>query len=86
MIYFFVACHLLSVDCRFRPLGIIVKIVDWKNVDFSANDVSGIIVQYPNTEGTVEDYSQLVSNAHKHGVSRKFVSLQNMKNAFWHGF
>lgn len=46
-----------------------MKVVDWKKVDFSDNKVSGIIVQYPNTEGTVEDYSQLVSSAHANGVS-----------------
>jgi glycine dehydrogenase len=60
--------NIALIQTRAEPMGIEVKIVDWKKADFSKNNVSGIIVQYPNTEGTVEDYANLVSSAHANGA------------------
>uniref|UniRef100_A0A915IS57 Glycine cleavage system P protein n=1 Tax=Romanomermis culicivorax TaxID=13658 RepID=A0A915IS57_ROMCU len=42
--------------------------MNWKNADFAPKTVSGIIVQYPNTEGTVEDFSVLVQKAREYGA------------------
>lgn len=38
-------------------------------MDLSNRDVSGILVQYPDTEGTVEDFTALVDDAHANGVN-----------------
>lgn len=38
-------------------------------MDFSGKDVSGVLFQYPDTEGRVEDFTALVDRAHKGGVS-----------------
>uniref|UniRef100_A0A4W4H5T6 Aromatic amino acid beta-eliminating lyase/threonine aldolase domain-containing protein n=1 Tax=Electrophorus electricus TaxID=8005 RepID=A0A4W4H5T6_ELEEL len=38
------------------------------DMDFSGNDVSGVLFQYPDTEGRVEDFSALVDGAHKGGA------------------
>ncbi len=38
-------------------------------VDFAKRDISGIIFQYPDTEGNVMDFSKVVEDAHQHGVS-----------------
>ncbi len=37
-------------------------------MDFSGKDVSGVLFQYPDTEGRVEDFTALVDRAHKGGV------------------
>lgn len=37
-------------------------------MDLSGNDVCGVLFQYPDTEGRVEDFSELVDRAHKGGV------------------
>lgn len=37
-------------------------------MDFSGKDVSGVLFQYPDTDGRVEDFSALVDRAHKGGV------------------
>ncbi|RXN22664.1 glycine dehydrogenase (decarboxylating) mitochondrial [Labeo rohita] len=37
-------------------------------IDFSGKDVSGVLFQYPDTEGRVEDFTALVDRAHKGGA------------------
>uniref|UniRef100_A0A673LXE4 Glycine dehydrogenase (decarboxylating), mitochondrial-like n=1 Tax=Sinocyclocheilus rhinocerous TaxID=307959 RepID=A0A673LXE4_9TELE len=37
-------------------------------MDFSGKDVSGVLFQYPDTEGRVEDFTALVDQAHKGGA------------------
>uniref|UniRef100_A0A9J8C0M7 Glycine dehydrogenase (decarboxylating) n=1 Tax=Cyprinus carpio carpio TaxID=630221 RepID=A0A9J8C0M7_CYPCA len=37
-------------------------------MDFSGKDVSGVLFQYPDTEGRVEDFTALVDRAHKAGA------------------
>lgn len=37
-------------------------------MDFSGKDVCGVLFQYPDTEGRVEDFTELVDRAHKGGV------------------
>lgn len=49
-------------------LGIEIERGDWRDVDLSNRDVSGILVQYPDTEGSVEDFTSLVDEAHANGV------------------
>ncbi|HPB06577.1 MAG TPA: aminomethyl-transferring glycine dehydrogenase subunit GcvPA, partial [Prolixibacteraceae bacterium] len=49
---------------RAEPLGIEVKVDNYKNFGFN-DKVFGVIVQYPNSEGNIEDYSALVETAHK---------------------
>lgn len=44
-------------------------------MDFSGNDVSGVLFQYPDTEGRVEDFMALVDRAHKGGVCTSQLSF-----------
>ncbi len=37
-------------------------------MDFSGKDVCGVLFQYPDTDGKVEDFTALVDRAHKGGV------------------
>ena len=41
---------------------------DWAELDMSGRDYGGVLVQYPDTEGTVKDYSKLVADAHSNGT------------------
>lgn len=56
------------VATRSESLGMDVVVGDVRQADFSNRDFSGVLIQYPDTEGTIEDYSELVKTAHDHGV------------------
>ena len=38
-------------------------------MDFSCRDFAGVLVQYPDTEGRIFDFSAVIESAHNHGVS-----------------
>ncbi|XP_024367900.1 glycine dehydrogenase (decarboxylating) A, mitochondrial [Physcomitrium patens] len=64
-------CHPQTIEvCKTRAdgLGLNVVVADYKKFDYSSKDVSGVLVQYPATDGSVNDYSDFVKNAHAHGV------------------
>ena len=55
------------LQTRANPLGIELKIQPAKNFEFS-DDVFGAILQYPNSDGEILDYSGLVEKAHENEV------------------
>ena len=64
-------CHpqdIALVKMRADPLGVEVRVVPHAQFDFAKRDVCGVLVQYPNTYGVVEDYRQLVKSAHDGGA------------------
>lgn len=64
-------CHPQTIEvCRTRADGLGLNVVegDYKKFDYSSKDVSGVLVQYPATNRSVNDYSDFVKNAHAHGV------------------
>ena len=63
-------CFQQTIDVlktRAEPLGIDLIIGDYKDFDLS-NNLFGAIVQYPDTNGSVEDYRAFIENAHKNDV------------------
>lgn len=56
---------------RASPLGIELKVANWKDFSLDENTF-GIIVQYPNSDGQIVDYSSLVKSAHEKEI---FVSV-----------
>src|SRR6195256_2109350 len=69
---FFVAdnCHpqtIAVVQTRAKPLGIEIKIGDYSRFKFDI-PVFGALVQYPATDGAIDDYSELVREAHDTGA------------------
>lgn len=48
--------------------GVITELKLPHEMDFSGKDVSGVLFQYPDTEGKVEDFSELIERAHQNGV------------------
>src|SRR5574337_2053501 len=70
---FFVAadCHpqtIAVVQTRARPLGIHVHVAPVEKIDFAQQDLFGVLVQYPTTEGRVCDYAELTRRAHEAGA------------------
>ena len=66
------SCHPQSIAVlrsRADQLGLELTVGDHRKFDFSGGRVCGVIVQYPNSDGVVEDYSCLIKEAHKNGVS-----------------
>ena len=56
------------VETRARGLGIETQVVDRDDADFSSDDISGILVQYPDTNGSLWNMQSLVHHAHQHKV------------------
>jgi glycine dehydrogenase len=65
--------HPQSIDLlktRSEPLGVEVVVGDWRQVLADgglSKDFSGVMVQYPDTYGGVENFEALVTEAHSHG-------------------
>jgi glycine dehydrogenase len=55
------------IETRAEPIGIEVVIGDPNEVEFS-DEYFALFVQYPNGEGSVEDYAALTAQALEHGV------------------
>uniref|UniRef100_A0A8C5HTE8 Glycine cleavage system P protein n=1 Tax=Gouania willdenowi TaxID=441366 RepID=A0A8C5HTE8_GOUWI len=57
------------IDPRCHPQTIAVTVLKLPHeMDFSGKDVSGVLFQYPDTDGRVEDFTALVDRAHKGGA------------------
>ncbi|KAK3756127.1 hypothetical protein RRG08_033011 [Elysia crispata] len=64
-------CHPQTISVvvtRAGALGIEVVEGDWQNIDLSQKDFCGALLQYPNTEGTIHDYTEFVEKAHQYGT------------------
>ena len=55
------------LETRANPLGIELEFTDYKSVTLDEN-LFGVIVQYPNSDGNIEDYSDFVKEAHEKGI------------------
>jgi glycine dehydrogenase len=55
------------LQSRAEPLGLTVRIVDAARAEFTP-DVFGLLLQYPNEAGRVEDLTGLIARAHAAGV------------------
>lgn len=70
---FFVAhdCHpqtIAVVRTRATGLGIDVVVGDTDTFDPAPEDFCGILLQYPATDGCINDYAALTARAHEHGA------------------
>uniref|UniRef100_A0A671RVV8 glycine dehydrogenase (aminomethyl-transferring) n=1 Tax=Sinocyclocheilus anshuiensis TaxID=1608454 RepID=A0A671RVV8_9TELE len=64
-------CHpqtIAVVQTRANYVGVKTVLKLPHEMDFSGKDVSGVLFQYPDTEGRVEDFTALVDQAHKGGA------------------
>jgi len=58
---------LAVIITRMQPQGIDVVAGDFRHFDFN-DRVFGVIVQYPDGEGEVTDYSKFIAKAHENGI------------------
>jgi len=61
-------CHpqtIQVVKTRALPLGIEVIVDDYKRFDFSI-PIFGVLLQYPTTDGTINDYRTFIDQVHEH--------------------
>ena len=70
---FYVAedCHpqtIALLRTKAAPVGIRIHVGPPESVDFAAQGVFGVLVQYPATDGVVRDYSALAARAHAEGA------------------
>lgn len=70
---FFVAedCHpqiIAVLETRARPLNITITLGNPDTLKFSNNDIFGILLSYPSTDGTLRPYEAVVRRAHESGV------------------
>ncbi|XP_010608993.1 glycine dehydrogenase (decarboxylating), mitochondrial [Fukomys damarensis] len=63
-------CHpqtIAVVQTRAKFCGVLIELKLPHEMDFSGKDVSGVLFQYPDTEGKVEDFTELVERAQQSG-------------------
>ena len=60
---------LALLETRSEPIGIELVIADVNKVDFSDPEIFGLCVQYPNSDGAVVDYRNLMTNAKNNDVT-----------------
>ncbi|XP_066460352.1 glycine dehydrogenase (decarboxylating), mitochondrial [Eleutherodactylus coqui] len=64
-------CHpqtIAVVQTRANYIGVTTELMLPHEMDFSGKDVSGVLFQYPDTDGKIEDFTQLVDRAHQNGT------------------
>jgi len=69
---FFVAedCHpqtLAVLQTRAQPLNIVIKVGNPDTLEFLPNQIFGLLLSYPSTDGTLRSYKELVGKAHEAG-------------------
>jgi glycine dehydrogenase len=65
-----VACHPQTIDIvktRAKPLGVTVTVGDWRTFKVEGG-CFGVLVQYPDTTGSVHDYADFFTAAHAAGA------------------
>ena len=67
------------IATRATSLGLILDVGDVFNVDTTKKDISGMLLQYPDTRGSIFDLTNVINKAHEDGVSKKiyFRMIQN---------
>ncbi|XP_029639891.2 glycine dehydrogenase (decarboxylating), mitochondrial [Octopus sinensis] len=53
------------METRARMLNLDVIVEDAEKMDFSHNDITGVLLQYPDTNGKVQDFGDVISRAHQ---------------------
>jgi glycine dehydrogenase len=64
-------CHpqtIAILQTRAEPLGITLHIGPAEKADAAAQDLFGVLLQYPTTDGSVHDYSRLIERTHSGGA------------------
>ena len=63
--------HPQTISCvqtRAGPFGVKIDVENVFETDFTKKDISGVIFQYPDTEGSVHNFTRVVQAAQAHGT------------------
>ena len=63
-------CHPQTIEVlrtRAEPIGVVLHVGDLDDVDPEGQELFGVLVQYPNTEGALVDYRPLAARIHDAG-------------------
>ena len=63
--------HPQTISCvrtRAEPFKIEIEVGNVFETDFSKKDISGVIFQYPDTEGSVHDFTKVIETCKENGV------------------
>jgi len=70
------------IKTRAATIGVEVRVKALSSFDFSAKDVSGVLIQYPSTDGRIHDLKGLTEDAHAAGakvvVASDLLALCNL--------
>ncbi|MPC08377.1 Glycine dehydrogenase (decarboxylating), mitochondrial [Portunus trituberculatus] len=64
---------LAVVQTRAIPLGLEVLIGNIAEIDFSNRDACAVVFQYPDTEGAITDFSEVIQNAQTNGTREQHI-------------
>lgn len=64
------------VQTRAEALELEIEIGPIENADLASRDISGILLQYPDTFGDVKDFEDIAGLARKNGVSFYFIHMK----------
>ncbi|MFU8860516.1 MAG: aminomethyl-transferring glycine dehydrogenase [Cyclonatronaceae bacterium] len=65
------ACHPQTIDVlrsRAEPLGIRLIITDHRSIEMSDPSIFGVLLQYPDTHGRIEDHSAFIESCHENEI------------------
>lgn len=70
---FFVSelCHPQTIEVlqtRAEPIGVEIRVGDHNALDVTDPNLFGLLLQYPATDGSVEDYTHIIESAHENDV------------------
>lgn len=72
------------VQTRAEALEFVTEIGPIENADLEGREISGVLLQYPDTFGDVKDIEDIAEKARKNGVSR--FEIINLKYALTNRF
>ncbi len=78
-------CHPQTIavcETRAEGLGLEAVVCDESKFEYG-KDVCGVLIQYPATDGSIEDYKALVDKAHKANVKVRVPALHCALTAHW---
>lgn len=76
-------CHpqtIAVVKTRAECIGVQIVVSDYRTFELNDDSVCGVLVQYPDTEGTINDYTTLMDLAKQNDVSPYCIHVHNSFN------